>query len=163
MARVGSAEELPRSKHRLEDNDSEDGDTMPGSPDSSLVTGGDEEIMRETMMQNEDLTKSRHEGSGGMIRRLSRKLTRPDSLDVESMRVKGMDQVAAVSIITSCSNPFTCSFMSLLSTDNPPGEMNVHEPHLNLIVLFMYDGYCAASVAAVHSEAGVSEHRGGVW
>lgn len=52
----------------------------------------DDEISKET---NTD--KPPDSSVGGTLRRLSRKLTRPDSLDVESMRVRGMDYGPKVS------------------------------------------------------------------
>lgn len=53
----------------------------PGPKEASPAM--DDEIIRETMQD------SKREGP---FRRLSRTLTRPDSLDVESMRVRGMDR-----------------------------------------------------------------------
>jgi len=53
----------------------------------------DEEILRDA----EEVGATKLRAEGGIIRRLSRKLTRPDSLDVESMRVRGMDNAAQVS------------------------------------------------------------------
>lgn len=55
-------------------------------------TAQDEEISREALHADEAAYREKE----GPFRRLSRKLTRPDSLDVESMRVKEMDHAAPV-------------------------------------------------------------------
>lgn len=57
-------------------------------------TAQDEEISREALHADEAAYREKE----GPFRRLSRKLTRPDSLDVESMRVKEMDHAAPVSV-----------------------------------------------------------------
>lgn len=104
MASLGAAGVSPHSEYHLDEDNykssSEAGDIVPAR--ELLTTNGDEEIMRETMMQADEVAagKSQAEG-GGPFRRLSRKLTRPDSLDVESMRVRGMDHAAPVSTIAS--------------------------------------------------------------
>jgi len=59
----------------------------PHFPEASTFSV-DEEIIRETLQADEVAKRE------GLVRRLSRKLTRPDSLDVESMRVRGMDHTA---------------------------------------------------------------------
>jgi len=63
------------------------------APELAVPIVEDEEILRDT----EQLAAAKLRAEGGIIRRLSRKLTRPDSLDVESMRVRGMDNAAQVS------------------------------------------------------------------
>lgn len=60
------------------------GDTEEGETPEAL----DEEIIRETLQAEEAAKRE------GPFRRLSRKLTRPDSLDVESMRVREMDHAS---------------------------------------------------------------------
>lgn len=55
------------------------------------VRAHDEEILQD--LKDEDPTTKKD----GPFRRLSRKLTRPDSLDVESMRVRGMEHGPKVS------------------------------------------------------------------
>lgn len=59
----------------------------PEFPEASTISV-DDEIIRETLQADEVAQRE------GLVRRLSRKLTRPDSLDVESMRVRGMDHTA---------------------------------------------------------------------
>jgi hypothetical protein len=102
MAGSGAAGGPPHSEHHFNKDKSESlseaGDGVPAAELST--THRDEEILQETMVQADELAaaKARAE-AGGPFRRLSRKLTRPDSLDVESMRVKGMDYAAPVSTI----------------------------------------------------------------
>lgn len=68
----------------------------PAAPEVAIPIAEDDEILRDSSHAE---AKSRAEGAAGgpIFRRLSRKLTRPDSLDVESMRVRGMDNAAQVS------------------------------------------------------------------
>ena len=102
MAGSEAAGGSPHSEHHVDKDQSESlseaGDGVPAAELSTIHR--DEEILQETMMQADELAaaKARAE-AGGPFRRLSRKLTRPDSLDVESMRVKGMDYAAPVSTI----------------------------------------------------------------
>lgn len=60
---------------------------LPEFPEASTISV-DDEIIGETLQADEVAKRE------GLVRRLSRKLTRPDSLDVESMRVRGMDHTA---------------------------------------------------------------------
>ncbi|KAG0578917.1 hypothetical protein KC19_4G060000 [Ceratodon purpureus] len=75
-----SAVEMQQGRDRLHHSDDEEGEP----PEETM----DDEIIRETL-QAEEATKRE-----GPFRRLSRKLTRPDSLDVESMRVREMDSAS---------------------------------------------------------------------
>lgn len=61
------------------------GDAVPGTGEVLETETLDDEIVRETLQADEAAKRE------GPFRRLSRKLTRPDSLDVESMRVREMD------------------------------------------------------------------------
>lgn len=67
------------------------GEELGGHIPLEDVRARDEEILQD--LKDEDPTTKKD----GPFRRLSRKLTRPDSLDVESMRVKGMEHGAKVS------------------------------------------------------------------
>lgn len=85
--------ELQKAIHELHqqnqnpENGEEHGDRVPVED----VRARDEEILQD--LKDEDPTTKKE----GPLRRLSRKLTRPDSLDVESMRVKGMEHGPKVS------------------------------------------------------------------
>lgn len=74
-------------QHYNPENGEEHEDRVP----TEDVRAHDEEILQD--LKDEDPTTKKD----GPFRRLSRKLTRPDSLDVESMRVRGMEHGAKVS------------------------------------------------------------------
>lgn len=128
----------------------------PAAPEVAIPIAEDDEILRDSSHAE---AKSRAEGAAGgpIFRRLSRKLTRPDSLDVESMRVRGMDNAAQVSAQNK-------TFTDIENISSIVKELVGRVPWAGVkFINQRWEICCAESIDVSGSAAGVPEHRSGVW